>query len=87
MSTDTNESVLLDLNDLTGSAPVQLATFAEKVKALDVEPYRDREVRIKGCAPTWAHLMVAGRLFPVVRKLEFLLDDGKDGHPLPVFEK
>jgi hypothetical protein len=41
-------------------------------------------VHLVGCAPTWAHLLVAGKLFPVVAKLDFVIDDGKDGKPVEI---
>ena len=81
-----SEKVTLDLNDLA-SGKVELATFQAKVNALDVAPYQGKHVQLTGCAPTWAHLLVAGRLFPIVSALDFVIDDGKDGKPVAVFGK
>ena len=80
------ESVILDLNDLSAGG-VKLDAFTKTVEALETAPYRDKHVTIKGCAPSWAHLMVAGKLFPIVAGLDFLLDDGKGGRPIPVFRR
>ena len=87
MTTADPSPFIVDLNDLTGSGPVQLSSFPDTVAQWDVSPYQNQHVQIKGCAPTWAHLLVAGRLFPVAARLEFLLDDGKAGKPVPVFSK
>ena len=78
--------VTIDLNDLTEGG-VQLSTFPEKVAQIDPIPYKDKHVQIKGCAPTWAHLMVAGRLFPHAKALDFLLDDGKGGKAIEIFRR
>jgi hypothetical protein len=77
------DKVTLDLNDIA-SGKVELASFEQKVAALDLSPYKGKHVQMVGCAPTWAHLLVAGRLFPVVAGLDFVIDDGKDGKPVKV---
>ena len=82
----TSEKLTIDLNDFS-NGPVQLASFQEKLSSLDISPYKGQHVQIKGCAPTWAHLMVAGKLFPVVSAIDFLLDDNKGGKPIEVFKK
>lgn len=82
----TTNKLTLDLNDLSEGG-VQLGTFKEKLATFDVSPYKGQHVQIKGCAPTWAHLMVAGKLFPVVSALDFLLDDGKGGKTIEIFPK
>lgn len=79
------EKVTLDLNDLA-SGKVELASFTQKVSTLDIGPYKGRHVQLAGCAPTWAHLLVAGKLFPVVSALDFLIDDGKDGKVVEVLK-
>ena len=73
-----SEKITLDLNDIA-SGKVELATFQKIVKSLDVSSYQGKHVQLTGCAPTWAHLLVAGRLFPIVSGLDFVIDDGKDG--------
>lgn len=75
--------ILFDMNTIFPGKP-DPATFAEKVAAHDFAVYRQQIVQLKGCAPTWAHLMVAARLLPLVARLEFLIDDGKGGRPIPV---
>ena len=80
------EKVVLDLNDIA-SGKVELASFQQKVAALDLNSYQGKHVQLTGCAPTWAHLLVAGRLFPVVGALDFVIDDGKDGKPVSVLTK
>lgn len=80
------EKITLDLNDIA-SGKVELASFQQKVSALDVSAYQGKHVQLTGCAPTWAHLLVAGKLFPVVGALDFVIDDGKDGKPVSVLTK
>ncbi len=76
--------VSLDLNDIA-SGKVELASFKAKVESMDFSSYRNKHVQLKGCAPTWAHLLVAGKLFPLVSALDFILDDGKDGKVIDFF--
>ncbi len=78
------EKLTLDLNDIS-QGKVELGSFKSKLDAFDLSVYHGKEVQIKGCAPTWAHLLVAGRLFGKVKRLEFLMDDGKGGVPLEVY--
>lgn len=80
------DKILLDLNDIAGGK-VELASFQQKVSALDVSSYKDKHVQLAGCAPTWAHMLVAGRLFPVVSGLDFVIDDGKQGKAVEVIKK
>ena len=77
------EKIILDLNDIA-SGKVELGSFKAKLDKLDFAPFQGKEVQVKGCAPTWAHLLVAGKLFGKVKRIEFLLDDGKDGIPIDV---
>lgn len=80
------DKVILDLNDIA-SGKVELSSFQQKVSALDMALYKDKHVQLTGCAPTWAHLLVAGKLFPVVSGLDFVIDDGKDGKPVSILTK
>jgi hypothetical protein len=80
------DAVVLDLNDLA-EGKVELSSFRQKVDALDLTPYRGKHVQLTGCAPTWAHLLVAGKLFGVVDGLDFLIDDGKEGKPVAILSK
>lgn len=81
-----SEKVTLDLNDIA-AGKVELSSFREKLSALDLAPYQGKHVQITGCAPTWAHLLVAGKLFPIVSALDFLIDDGKEGKPVEVLRR
>lgn len=76
--------VTLDLSDIA-PGKIDVKGFAAKLAAYDLKPYEGRHVLIRGCAPTWAHLMVAGRLIGRVPALDFLIDDGKSGIPVEVF--
>ena len=76
---------ILDLNEIA-SGKLDRESFTQKLSVIDWKQYDGQEVAIKGCAPTWAHLMVAGNLFKRVTKLNFLMDDGKGGVPIEVFK-
>lgn len=80
------EKITIDLNDIA-SGKVELATFQQKVSSLDVSSYQGKHVQLTGCAPTWAHLLVAGKLFPIVSGLDFVIDDGKEGKVVEVVSK
>jgi hypothetical protein len=79
------DTVQLDLNDIA-SGKVELASFKAKIDSMDFSTYQGKRVQLSGCAPTWAHLLVASKLFPLVSGLDFLLDDGKDGQAIPVLK-
>lgn len=81
-----SEKITLDLNDIA-SGKVELASFQQKVNALDISSYKGQHVQLVGCAPTWAHLLVAGKLFPIVSGLDFVIDDGKDGRVVEVLKR
>lgn len=78
------EKLVIDLNDIA-NGKVELSSFRSKLENLDLSTYHGKEVQVRGCAPTWAHLLVAGRLFGKVKRLEFLMDDGKQGVPVEVY--
>jgi len=80
------DKVVLDLNDLV-SGRIEIASFKSLVDQMDLSPYVGKHVQIKGCAPTWAHLLVAGKLFDQVAGLDFLVDDGKGGVAVEVYRK
>ena len=83
-----DERVVINLNDmLEPGCRVDLATFPRIVRGMDIKPFQGKHVQLKGCAPTWAHLMVAGRLFEQVQSIEFLIDNGKIGNPVAVYRK
>ena len=75
---------ILDLNTLV-SGPVKLEAFRDRLAGFDVSPYAGKHVQLKGCAPTWAHLMVAGKLFGVAHCVDFLMDDKKGPQPIEVY--
>jgi hypothetical protein len=81
----TSEIVQIDLNDIA-AGKVELASFTAKVEAMDFTSYQGKRVQLSGCAPTWAHLLVAAKLFPFVSGVDFLLDDGKDGKVIPILK-
>jgi hypothetical protein len=78
--------VKLDPSDVAGGR-VEFASFSTKLSGFDVESYRGKHVQLEGCSPTWAHLLVAGKLMPVVSALDFVIDDGKQGKVVEVFRK
>ena len=79
----TQDIVVLDLNDIA-SGKVELASFQSKLDAMDFSSHQNKHVQIQGCAPTWAHLLVTSKLFPIVSSLDFMLDDGKAGKPIKI---
>ncbi len=81
-----SEKITLDLNDIA-SGKAELASFQQKVSALNIDSYKGKHVQLTGCAPTWAHLLVAGKLFPVVSGLDFVIDDGKEGKPVAILSR
>ncbi len=78
-------SEVLDLDELLGR--IEFDTFAEKLEGLDLKYYFGKRVQLRGCAPVWAHLAVAARLIGNVEELEFLVDDGKNGIPMKVYQR
>ncbi len=78
------EKVLIDLNDLF-PAKTNPQTVQEKLKTWDIASYKNKEVQLKGCSPTWAHLLVAAKLFGTVNSIDFLMDDGKGGIAIPIY--
>lgn len=81
-----SDVVKIDPSDVAGGR-VEFASFPAKVAALDVEAYRGKHVQLEGCSPTWAHLLIAGRLFPIANGVDFIVDDGKGGKVVEVFRK
>lgn len=76
----------LDLNDMA-SGKIQLATFPASAERYDFSAYADKLVRLKGCAPTWAYLLVAAKLLPIAAGIDFVIDDGKEGRIIPIERK
>lgn len=80
------DKIVIDLNDLfPAKASVQIVQ--EKLSQWDVSLYKDKSVQIRGCSPTWAHLIVAGKLFGTVTSIDFLLDDAKGGIPIQIYSR
>jgi len=75
---------VLDLNEIA-TGKVELKSFQERLSSVDWEAFKGADVQIKGCAPTWAHLLVAGRLFGKASTVSFLMDDRQGGVPIEVF--
>lgn len=59
-------------------------TFPAAARAFDYVPYAGQRVQMKGCAPAWAHLIVAAQLQQVASAIDFLIDDGKGGIVVPI---
>lgn len=79
-----SEPRCFDMNTVfPGKADPQ--TFPAKIAAHDFSVYQGQHVQLRGCAPSWAHLLVAAQLLPRVARLDFLLDDGHGGQVIPVF--
>jgi len=76
--------LVLNLNEVA-QGKLDREGFSAKLSQIDWGKYDGADVAIRGCAPTWAHLMVAGRLFGKVKSLSFLMDDGKGGVPIQIF--
>ncbi|OGR82388.1 MAG: hypothetical protein A2901_08045 [Elusimicrobia bacterium RIFCSPLOWO2_01_FULL_54_10] len=81
-----SDKAVVDLNDIF---PVKASVedVQEKVAGWDVSPFKGKEVQLRGCSPTWAHLIVAGKLFGTAASVDFLMDDAKGGVSIPVFRK
>lgn len=76
--------VTLDLADIAPGR-IDVAGFKTRLAGYDLSRFEGQHVLIRGCAPTWAHLMVAGRLIGKVPALDFVIDDGKSGIPVEVY--
>lgn len=81
-----SDPVVVDLNALF-PAKASVQAVSEKLAGWDVSSFKDRAVEIRGCSPTWAHLMVAGKLFGTAASIAFRMDDGKGGVSVPVYSR
>jgi len=75
----TLEKVVLNtdvLGDMSGKVTERSAL--EKLPQMDFQPYQGKHVVIKGCASTWAVMMIQHKLEGVAAKLSFTLYDGKE---------
>lgn len=82
----TEEKLVVDLNDIF-PVKASIQDVTAKVAGWDVSSYKDKSVQIRGCSPTWAHLMVMGKLVGTAASVEFLLDDAKGGISVPVYQR
>ena len=84
--TNIQERLTVDLNDIF---PVKASVqdVQAKLSSWDVSSFKDKSVQIRGCSPTWAHLMVMGKLVGTASSIEFLLDDAKGGIAVPVYQR
>ncbi|HVM33504.1 MAG TPA: hypothetical protein VMU88_10245 [bacterium] len=64
------------LADMSGKVTEQ--SIQMKLPQLNTETYRDKHVVVKGCAPTWAVMMLQHKLEGVAARLSFKLFDGKE---------
>ncbi|HET9870305.1 MAG TPA: hypothetical protein VFR02_07415 [bacterium] len=64
------------LADMSGKVTEQ--SIKSKLPQLDAGAYRGKHVVVKGCAPTWAVMMLQHRLEGVAAGLSFKLFDGKE---------
>jgi hypothetical protein len=64
------------LADKSGKVTEQSVT--EKFKLFQPEEYQGKKVMIKGCAPSWAVLMLQHKLEGIAASLSFVLYDGKE---------
>ena len=74
---------VLDLNEIA-RGKIDVAGFKAKLDAFDLARFAGKHVVLRGCAPTWAHLLVASRLQGRIAGLDFLIDDGKAGIPVEI---
>ncbi len=77
------DTLTFDLNQAFPGKP-NPNTFSAQVAQFNFESMRGKRVRLHGCAPTWAHLMVAAQLTRHGAAVDFLIDDGKSGIVVPI---
>jgi hypothetical protein len=64
------------LADMSGKVSDQ--SVKAKLPQLNPETYRGKHVVVKGCAPTWAVMLIQHKLEGVAAHLSFALFDGKE---------
>lgn len=73
------EKILLNTDVLAGmDGKVTDASLRMKLPQFQPEKYRGKHVMVKGCAPTWAAMIIQHQLEGVAAKLSFVLHDGKE---------
>jgi hypothetical protein len=76
---ETLEKIVLNTDILAGmDGKVNEASVRMKYPQLNPEDYRGKHVVVKGCAPTWAVMLLQHKLYGVAAKLSFVLYDGKE---------
>ena len=70
------EVLTIDLGEIV-RGKVQRKPFEEALNKLDWNQYKDRRVRIKGCGPVWAYLLVNNRLRDVASGIDYEDSQGK----------
>ncbi len=76
---ETLEKIVLNTDVLAGmDGKVTEASVKTKFPQFQPEEYRGKHVVVKGCAPTWAVMLLQRRLEGVAAHLSFVLYDGKE---------
>ena len=79
--------ITISLDDFLSDGILIESKFREKIAKTDWKQYKDEKVLIKGCTsapvPTWAYLIVASNLTPIVKKLYY----GESCSAIPIFKK
>ena len=79
--------ITISLDDFLSDGILIESKFREKIAKTDWKKYKNEKVLIKGCTsapvPTWAYLIVASNLTPIVRKLYY----GESCSAIPIFQK
>ena len=77
----------ISLDDFLSDGILVESKFREKVLDTNWKEYKNKKVLIKGCSeapvPTWAYLIVASNLIPIVEKLYY----GESCAAVPIFQK
>lgn len=79
MLVETLDKIMLNTDVLAGmDGKVTEASVKMKLPQFQPENYRGKHVVVKGCAPTWAVMLLQHRLEGVADHLSFVLYDGKE---------
>ncbi len=80
---ETLEKVALNTDVLAGmDGKVNESSVKMKLPQFNLEEYRGKHVVVKGCAPTWAVMLLQHQLEGVAARLSFVLYDGRE---YPIF--
>ena len=79
--------ITISLDDFLSDGILIESKFREKIAKTDWKQYKNKKVLIKGCTsapvPTWAYLIVASNLTPIVKKLYY----GESCSAIPIFQR